>query len=142
MVTLSPSSATRSITVEPLEVATSITISAPSTVKLGESFSITGILIRQDTGGPVPNALIKLYYNGSSIGSVTTGVDGDYIKSGVTFLNAGTWTLKATFAGGSGYAASAAQKPISVRGKALPSPIQIIPIALPIIVGVALWRST
>jgi len=140
MVTLSGSSATRSITIQPLDVATSITISAPSSAKKGASFTISGILIRNDTGGPVPSASISLSYNGTSLGSATTGVDGDYLRT-VSIGAEGTFTLKASFAGGSGYAASTAQRSVSVREEVLPPAAQIIPILAPLITGVIILKA-
>jgi len=132
MVTLLPSTATRTITITPADVATSLTISAPSSAKKGASFSISGILIRNDTGGPVPYASISLSYNGTNLGSTTTGVDGDYLKT-VSIGAEGTFALKAYFAGGSGYAASEAQSRISVS---VPTPITtIVSIVLPIAIG-------
>ena len=132
MVTLLPSTATKTITILLADVATSLTISAPSSAKKGASFPVSGILIRNDTGGPVPYASITLSYTGTNLGSTTTGVDGDYLKT-VSIGAEGTFALKANFAGGSGYAASEAQRGISVG---MPTPITaIVSIVLPIAIG-------
>lgn len=134
MVTLLPSSAQRSITIEPLDVATSLTISAPPSAKKGASFNISGILVRADTGGPVPFVALLLSYNGASLGIATTGVDGDYLKT-VSIGVDGTFTLRAAFAGGGGYAASTAQTRLSVGVPLIGVPY----IALaPIVTGLAL----
>jgi len=137
MVTLIPSSAQRSITITPADVTTSLTISAPSSAKKGATFPVSGILIRNDTGGPVRYATITLSYNGISLGSTTTGVDGDYLKT-VSIGTDGTFTLKAKFAGGSGYAASTAQSKISVGDLEVMVPALLVSAVLPIVVGVIL----
>jgi len=98
MVNYLPSQATTQITVSALEVATSLTISAPANVVQGQSFPISGILTRNDTGFPIPNAQINVLYNGTPIGSGTTGVDGDYLITG-SIPAMGTFTLTANFAG-------------------------------------------
>ena len=95
---LLPSQATRSIQILAPDVSTSLSISAPASKKTGESFAISGILVRNDTGGPVPNASIALKYNGTSLGSATTGVDGDYLRT-VSIPSVGTFTLTASFGG-------------------------------------------
>lgn len=137
MVTLLPDSATRSITIEPLDVATTLSISAPSSAKKGASFNTSGILTRNDTGGPIRYASIPLSYNGTSLGSATTGVDGDYLKT-VSINAEGTFTLKATFAGGAGYAASSAQRGMAIG---VPTPLlPLISILAPLVAGVALIK--
>ena len=98
MVQLLSSQATRNITVTVLSVNTSLSISAPASVVQGTSFAISGILIRNDTGGPVRNASITVSYNGNIIGIATTGVDGDYLITG-TIPSPGNFTLKAQFGG-------------------------------------------
>ena len=89
------------------------------------------MLIRNDTGGPVPNASVSLTVDGGSIGSVTTGVDGDYLKS-TSISTPGTYSLSASFAGGSGFAASTASQNISVG--IIES---LTPILIPIVIGIA-----
>ena len=98
MVNYLPSQATTSITVTALDVATSLTISAPASVVQGQSFNISGILVRNDTGFPIPNEEISINYNGSPIGTGTTGVDGDYLITG-SIPSVGIFTLTANFAG-------------------------------------------
>lgn len=135
MVTLLPSTATRTITITPADVPTTLTISAPTSAKKGASFPISGMLIRNDTGGPVPFASITLRYNGVSLGSTTTGVDGDYLKT-VSIGTEGTFTLKAAFAGGSGYAASEAQTKLSVGDLVVPITNLLVGVAAPILTGI------
>jgi len=137
MVTLLPSTATRAITVLAAEVATTLTISAFSSVKKDETFLVTGRLTRDDTGEGVEGATISISYNGTHLGSTTTVADGDYII-GVSIGEEGAFTLKAEFAGGSGYAASEAQSRISVG---VPAPLTaLVSIVLPIAVGLAVSR--
>ena len=93
-----PSQATKSIQILAPDVSTSLTLSAPSSKKAGESFALSGILVRNDTGGPVPSASVALRYNGTSLGSASTGVDGDYLRT-VSIPSVGTFTLTASFAG-------------------------------------------
>lgn len=98
MVQLLSSQATRNITITELQVNTSLSISAPASVVQGTSFTISGLLIRNDTGGPVQNASITVSYNGNIIGVATTGGDGEYLITG-TIPNPGSYTLKAQFGG-------------------------------------------
>ena len=131
MSVLLPSSATRNISILAPDVATTLTISAPTSRNAGTGFNITGILTRNDTGGPVPNASIELSYDGTVIGTVTTGIDGDYIR----FLNIqtpGTYSLNASFAGGTGFSASMATRNISVG--IIES---LTPLLIPIAIGIA-----
>ena len=95
---LNPSYASRGIVVEAADVDTTLTISAPASVAVGQSFAISGILIRNDTGGPVVGANIELKYNNTALGNATTGVDGDYLRS-VSIPTEGSYTLKASFGG-------------------------------------------
>ena len=125
MVTLLPSQATRNISVTMADVSTSLTISAPSSVQVGASFTISGILIRNDTGGPVSNASIVLSYNGSPLGSASTGVDGDYLRT-VNIPTSGSFTLKASFSGMSVFGASEASTNISIGGL-IPSTTLLFP---------------
>ena len=98
MVNYLPSQATTQITVAALNVATTLSISAPATSTQGQTFNVSGILIRNDTGLPIPNATIDVRFNGSPFGSGTTGVDGDYLIIG-SIPTEGTFTLTADYAG-------------------------------------------
>jgi len=82
--------------------ATRISISAPDKVSPGQTFAISGKLeyqIDSATWAPASGRTVSLYYNGTLIGSVTTGTDGSYSKPDATITTPGTYTLKATFAG-------------------------------------------
>lgn len=124
MVTLLPSQATRNISVAELDVGTSLSISAPASVAQGAGFEISGILLRNDTAGPVPYVSIALSYNGTSLGSATTGLYGDYSKS-VSIPSVGAFTLTASFAGASGFMGSEAFKNISIGGLIVSSALLI-----------------
>lgn len=126
---LKPSSASRGITVEAADVGTTLTISAPASVQIGQSFAITGILTRNDTGGPVQGASIALKYNGTGLGSASTGVDGDYLRS-VSLPAAGSYTLRAEFAGmnvgGLALGASSASRTTSVVQQLQQNPLLLL----------------
>jgi hypothetical protein len=80
---------------------TRISISAPDTVPTGQSFTVSGKLEFQDVDGAwkgLANRTVTIYYNGTSLGSTTTGPDGSYSKS-VSISTGGTYTLKAVYAG-------------------------------------------
>ena len=89
-----------------IAVASSLTISASSSVEEMESFNVSGLLYETDTGVPIPNQSISLSYNGVNLGSATTASDGRYLKS-VSIPSAGVYTLKAYYAGNSNFGASA-----------------------------------
>jgi len=76
------------------KVVTVVTISAPSSAEVSEWFNISGIVYDSATGYPTPGAIADLYYNGYSLGSATTGVDGDYLAT-VRINVAGNFQLKA-----------------------------------------------
>jgi len=102
-------SASRNITI--IEVAvgipTTTTLSAPSKAGVGEKFNVSGILYETEAGIPIPNQPINHSYNGRSLGSSTTGVDGQYLKE-VSVPESGVWTLKSEFPGTEGLQASRA----------------------------------
>ncbi len=107
MVILNPSQATKSIQILQLEAPTSLTIVAPDSVTQGVSFNIAGLLLRTDTNVPVPGAMIKISYNGITIGNVFTDDLGRYLVPASINIP-GTWVLKASFAGATGLGASSA----------------------------------
>ena len=98
MVNYLPSQASTQITVAPLNITTTLSISAPANTVQGQTFNVSGILIRNDTGFPITNVPINVLYNGTPIGTVNTGVDGDYLLTG-SIPTVGTFTLTANFAG-------------------------------------------
>ena len=98
MVNYLASSAQTTILITVKEVSTSLTVSAPASAEQGAFFMVSGILTRDDTGVPIPNAVIDLRYNGSPLGSAVTGVDGDYLAS-VKIDASGSFTITANFAG-------------------------------------------
>ncbi len=126
---LKSSSASRGIIVEAADVNTTLSVSAPSTVQVGQSFSISGILIRNDTGGPIIGASISLKYNGTSLGSATTGVDGDYLKT-ASIPIVGSHSLQASFGGltvaGLYLSPSNAEKSMRIMDLAAVNPLLIL----------------
>ncbi len=115
-------------------IQTTLTIEAPPLVDPGQTFNITGILTRNDTGAPIPNQTINLTYNGSNLGSTTTGIDGDYLKQ-ASIPTEGVYTLKAEYPGTAGYAASSKTIRMGVGVPLIKTPY----IALaPIVTGLAL----
>jgi len=101
---------------------TRLSISAPSTVKVGEPFNITGKLEYRDRDGVwkgLAGRTVTLYYNGTKIGDVTTGSDGSYSKS-ARITTPGTYTLKAVYAGeGLALVAEALMKILSAGSAAI-----------------------
>ncbi len=91
----------------PVEIATTLTISAPSSVVEEEPFNVSGILSETDAGIRIPNQPINLSYNGNILGSANTDVDGRYLIS-ANILSPGTYTLTAQFSGATGLNSSAA----------------------------------
>lgn len=77
-------------------VMVTVTISVPSSVEKSEWFNVSGIVYDSATGYPVAGANVNLYYNGYSLGSATTGVDGDYLAT-VKINEAGYFELEALF---------------------------------------------
>ena len=109
MTIYNPSSATSPITITEIEYSTFTSISAPTEAAQGAPFPISGRLTFREGGITygLGGRSIALTYNGTSLGSVTTDGSGNYSKS-VTINTSGSYTLKASFAGASGLAASSA----------------------------------
>ena len=83
---------------EAVGIPTTLTLSAPDKAGVGEKFNISGILYETETVIPIPNQPINHSYNGKTLGTSTTGVDGDYLKE-VSVPETGVWTLKSDFIG-------------------------------------------
>ena len=121
-------------TAPPVGIPTTLTISAPDKVGLGETFNIIGQLTRNDTGVAIPNANISVSYNGTPLGSKDTDMQGVYTIP-ASIPTAGTYTLKAAFAGTPGYAASTSIAGTIVAATHLEA---VIKIAVPAVTGLAL----
>ena len=127
--------ATRSITiVAPVGIPTTTTISAPSKAAINEKFYISGILYETGSGTPIPGQPINHSYDGRSLGSSTTGVDGNYLKE-VSIPESGVWIIKSEFLGTPGYAASSTGTEAIVAASPLEAEIKI---AGSVAVGLAL----
>lgn len=121
LATLLPSTATRPISVLAAEVATSLVIIAPDSVVQGELFMITGQLTRVDTGGALVGEAVLVSYNGQSLGTPTTDMQGVYSIQAV-IPETGNYTLTAKFEGRSGFMGSDASKGISISLIEPPTP--------------------
>jgi len=80
---------------------TRISISAPSQVTPGQTFTISGKLEYQSSPtawAGLAGRTVSLYYNGNKIADVTTGSDGSYSAT-ASIPTSGTYTLKASYAG-------------------------------------------
>ena len=96
MVTLLPSSATRTIQVITAEVGTLLDIFAPDQITQGVSFRVTGTLRRVDNLQVLQGEEIIVSVNGTELGRDTTTIGGDYLVDAV-LPNIGTFTLEAKF---------------------------------------------
>ena len=128
MAIYNPSSATRQITIADIVYSTFLSINAPGLVDQGAPFPISGRLTFMEGGIEygLGGRTIALTYNGTSLGSATTDGSGNYSKS-VTINSSGSFTLKASFAGGSGLAASSASMGVQIGE--IP-PVMLIVLAL------------
>jgi hypothetical protein len=80
---------------------TRISISAPSSVAPGQTFTISGKLEYKSSPGAwsgLAGRTVSLYYDSTKIADVTTGSDGSYSAS-VSIPTIGTYTLTASYAG-------------------------------------------
>jgi len=115
----------KTITVEAaVGIPTTLTISAPGEVGPGETFNILGQLTRDDTGVAIPNMSISVSYNGKSIGSVLTDMQGVYTIP-ASIPDPGTYTLRADYEGTEGYAASTSVADTTVTATPLEAAIAI-----------------
>ena len=117
-------------------IPTTTTLSAPGKIGVNENFNITGNLYETESGTPISSQLINHSYDGRTLGSSTTGVDGDYLKD-VSIPESGVWTIKSEFPGTPGYAASRSVADATVSASPLEAAIKIAGSA---IVGIALIR--
>ena len=86
-------SASRSILITYTSVVFSVSISAPSSVEEGISFTVSGT-VKDQYGYGYGGVTVKLYKSDSLFASILTGSDGSYSKS-TSIGTAGTYTLKA-----------------------------------------------
>jgi len=117
----------------PTGMPTSLTISAPSNVAVGTPFTVTGKLTFREGGVdyPLQDRTISLSYNGVSLGSTTTGIDGTYNIT-VSIPEPGIYTLKASYAGESGFYPTKATSTLQII-----SP-KLMPALIPLIIGTGL----
>lgn len=105
---------------EVVVIPTSITITAPSSVSVGQAFTVSGRLTRNDTGAGIAGQTIYLYFDASALGHTVpvTDASGYYSCPDAAIVSAGSYTLKAEFLGASGVAAAEATRGIGVTGGA------------------------
>jgi hypothetical protein len=152
MVTYNPSSATKQIKILDIVYTTSITITYPSSgqeIAVGAPFPIEGNLVFYEGATPygLKGMTVTFSYGPStnpdlnSLGSTTTG-DGGYYSKSVVINEVGTWTIKAKFAGGSGYTASDTTVSMKTVGEIITStPIAIMLLAgIPVFVALNLMK--
>ncbi|GAH02893.1 unnamed protein product, partial [marine sediment metagenome] len=118
----------------PVGIPTTLNINAPNEVGPGETFNIFGQLTRDDTGVAIPNMSIIVSYNGASIGSVLTDMQGVYTIP-ASIPDPGTYTLRADFAETLEYAASRSTADTIVAATPLEAALKI---AGPAVTGLAL----
>lgn len=97
-----------------------LTISAPSSVKVEEAFTVRGALTT--TGGKaIGGEYVYITYNTISLGKDLTDLaTGEYIVSGCKIGRVGTHTVTAKFLGTSTYKTTAIARAVSVSGVAEP----------------------
>ncbi len=102
MVIFNPTVGTKTITITEVEVNTSLVIVAPSSSGAGVAFPVSEQLTRTDTSEGINGETITVSYNGTPLGTTTTGtspIPGMWNIGFITINNPGTYTLKAEFAG-------------------------------------------
>jgi len=117
MVRYLPSSATDTITISQLEYPTMLTCVCPDAATEKSPFPITGKLTFREGGVDygLEGRPIALKYDGTSIGTVTTGTGGNYSTS-IIIPTFGTYTITASYAGESGMTAAAATAGVRITG--------------------------
>lgn len=81
---------------------TRVTIDAPATVAKGMTFATFGQLQYESSSGvwtALGTRTVRLDYDTTLIGNVTTATDGTYSKSDCVINTVGSYTLKASYAG-------------------------------------------
>lgn len=116
-------------------IPTTLTLSAPDIAGIDEKFNVSGILYETESGIPIPAMPINHSYDGRSLGSSTTGVDGDYLKE-VSIPESGTWTLISDFPGTEALQASRSQADTVIATTPIATALQI---AGSIVTGLALF---
>ncbi len=122
-------------------IESALTISAPETVLVDATFTVSGVLTRADTGEGLAEQTINLYYNTTPITSVTTSADGSY--SAETHIpTAGSYTLKAEFLGTVGFGSSVGTTTIGIGEIVAPPPLTwiILPIVGALFIGYILLK--
>ena len=115
-------------------IATTLTLNAPDTVDIGETFTINGNLYETDTSQPLAGQRINISYNGTPLGHTFTSTDGFYYLD-ISINQGGNWLLKADFTGTLTYAKGTSSISTMVATTPLQEAIKIIASA---VTGIAL----
>ena len=98
---------------------TRISVSAPSSVRAGEPFTVSGRLEYEYSAPgdwrPLVGKVVSIYYDGTKLADATTGSDGSYSAT-VTIPSPGNYTIRAVFAGEMPMAVSVAVRGVTVEG--------------------------
>lgn len=127
MVTYQPSSASKSIIIGEMVIATYLTLSIPAgPIAEKTPFIATGRLTFKEGGIDYGLQGRTINLTGADAPtSIVTLADGTYSKS-LTISRFGTYTITASFAGASGLAAAEAYAPIGVTGAADYTPLILL----------------
>ena len=110
---------------------TRISISAPDTVGAGADFTVSGKLEYESASGvwsPLADRTVDIYYDGTRLASVSTGSDGSY-RAVVSIPSAGTYTLKAVYAG-EGFTMAVATRALATLEGLMPIAVMsLVPVA-------------
>ena len=127
------------------QVATTITITGPAQVEVGEQVTHSGTLTRNDTAAGVPNETVTLYRRlgagpDEQVGTSPTDTAGGWTVTSIAPDITGTWAYTVNFPGSPGLQASAAEMGVTVGPKAITA--ENVVLAAAIIVGAALliWK--
>lgn len=99
---------------------------SPNPVAVGESVGIFGSITRTDTGNAVltPGLAIDIILNGQKVGSALTNAQGTFSATITAPSTQGTYTLRADFLGGQGFAPSSSSQSLTVTAPPPPSEVQ------------------
>ncbi len=105
-------------------IATSLSVEGPASVFAGQQV-VLAFVLRTASGDPVPDALVRLYVDGSQEARRLTDIEGKARASVTADLSIGTHLFRAVFDGTERYATSSMTLPIEVEQPVLT--IQTLP---------------
>ncbi len=80
-------------------VATTLTVSGPDEIQMGNSFVLTGSLVDLSTGLGIPSQIVSVELNGNHIGQIPTDARGVFSLKVSKPLDAATYIVSASFNG-------------------------------------------